>query len=188
MAAQEGNLVQGEASESDEEYEINQSYFMKNTMVVNEETTPQRRGIVVEGEASESDEEEGSEDVVPNIMETRTESPQQQDIGKTTTEEQTKRKVKFHYDSYFHRKLRVSNLELRSDAVENTVSMYHDANKKLKSAVFHLNRSQASIQEIFSNVALISGDLQSLTEVLDKTSAYDFVPNLQINIKDTTTS
>lgn len=40
----------------------------------------------------------------------------------------------------------VSNLEVRSGVVENTVGMYNDANKKLHSAVFHLSRSQAAIQ------------------------------------------
>lgn len=97
MAAHEGNLVKGEASESDEEYEINQSYFMKNTMVVNEKMTSPRTGIVVEGEASESDEEEEEHEDVPKMTESIVESPQ--DGSKTTTDEQTKRKVKFHYDS-----------------------------------------------------------------------------------------
>ena len=40
----------------------------------------------------------------------------------------------------------VSNLELRSDAIENRIKIYDDANKKLQSAVFYLNRSQAYVQ------------------------------------------
>ena len=42
----------------------------------------------------------------------------------------------------------VSNLELRSDAIENRMKIYNDANKKLQSSVFYLNRSQASVQVI----------------------------------------
>lgn len=37
-------------------------------------------------------------------------------------------------------------MELRSEAIENRIKIYDDANKKLQSAVFYLNRSQALIQ------------------------------------------
>ena len=101
MAARKGNLVAGEASESDEEYEINQSsYFMKNTMVANEETTQRASGIVVEGEASESDEEEteDGEEKMPHKMESILTEAKEAG-SKEMTDEQTRRKVKFHYDS-----------------------------------------------------------------------------------------
>jgi hypothetical protein len=100
MAARGGNFVAGEASESDEEYEINQSYFMKNTMVVKPGTTAPRQGIVVEGEASESDESDGEN--MPNEGEEseQGESLVSQETGKEDiSDQQTKRKVKFHYDS-----------------------------------------------------------------------------------------
>jgi hypothetical protein len=50
----------------------------------------------------------------------------------------------------------VSNLELRSDAIENRLKIYNDANKKLQSAVFYLNRSQASVQ-VINPAATIQG-------------------------------
>jgi hypothetical protein len=103
MAARGGNFAAGEASESDEEYEIDQSYFMKNTMVVKQDTTAPRQGIVVEGEATESDESENEN--IPND-EAENEPAQSSmtsvspESGKAdTSDEQTKRKVKFHYDS-----------------------------------------------------------------------------------------
>ena len=100
MAARGGNFVQGEASESEEEYEIDQSYFMKNTMVVKQDATAPRQGIVVAGEASESDESEGenvqNEGAESNLGQTFM-SPESVTAG--VSEEQTKRKVKFHYDS-----------------------------------------------------------------------------------------
>jgi hypothetical protein len=107
MAAASSNLVQGEASESDEEYEIDQSYFMKNTMVVKQDTTAPRQGIVVAGEASESDESEGEN--VPN-EEAGSDFGQSlmspESVKEGVSDEQMKRKVKFHYDSNFHRQLR----------------------------------------------------------------------------------
>ena len=110
MASRGSNLVAGEASESDEEYEINQSYFMKNTMVAKEETPSQRRGIVVEGEASESDEDEGNQveagqpstdsgSVVVGDTTAGDEGDKQVKGVKGSPEQQSKRKVKFHYDS-----------------------------------------------------------------------------------------
>ncbi|CAB3996897.1 Hypothetical predicted protein [Paramuricea clavata] len=184
MAARGGNFVTGEASESDEEYEIDQSYFMKNTMVVKQDTTAPRQGILVEGEASESDESESENipnDGAENKLAQSSMTSVSPESGKAdTSDEQTKRRVKFHYDSGFHRQLRVSNLELRSDAIENRIKVYNDANKKLQSAVFYLNRSQASVQDIFSNVGLISGDLQAITDSLDKMISHDFLPTLKM--------
>ena len=100
MAARVENFVQGEASESDEEYEIDQSYFMKNTMVAKPDSTPPRQGIVVQGEASESDESET--EVAENIgpgAESRDTSTSQESRTASIPDEHTKRKVKFHYDS-----------------------------------------------------------------------------------------
>ena len=100
MAARGGNFVQGEASESDEEYEIDQSYFMKNTMVAKQDTRAIRQSIVVEGEASESDESEGESMPNDDAMNEAEESLVSQEIDKEgVSNEQTKRKVKFHYDS-----------------------------------------------------------------------------------------
>ena len=106
MAARRSNFVLGEASESEEEYEIDQSYFMKNTMVVKQDNTTPKQSIVVEGEASESDEE--PDESMPNDEVIGAESELRQDLivqenvqrGKANlSDEQTKRKVKFHYDS-----------------------------------------------------------------------------------------
>ena len=100
MAARGGNFVQGEASESDEEYEIDQSYFMKNTMVAKQDTQAIRQSIVVEGEASESDESEGESMPNEGAMNEPEEGLEAQEIGKAdVSDEQTKRRIKFHYDS-----------------------------------------------------------------------------------------
>ncbi|XP_028411057.1 uncharacterized protein LOC114533666 [Dendronephthya gigantea] len=186
MAARRENFVQGEASESDEEYEIDQSYFMKNTMVAKPDSPASRQGIVVQGEASESDESETENTAnVPDpndrsAIDSQNILTSQESGTASIPDDHTKRKVKFHYDSSFHRRLRVSNLELRSDAIENRMKIYNDANRKLQSAVFYLNRSQASAQDIFSNVGLISGDLQSITESLDQITSLNFLPTLKM--------
>lgn len=100
MAARGNNFVAGEAPESDEEYEIDQSYFMKNTMVAKNDDAGTQRGIVVQGEASESDESEA--EVTQNEL-------SDSELGKKSSsletgksgpaDEETKRKLKFHYDS-----------------------------------------------------------------------------------------
>ena len=97
MAEQGGNFVQGEASESDEEYEIDQSFFTKNAMVTKKEVRSPRQSVVVEGEASESDESDDGnvQNDGKDILDERFGNIQ----SETTSREHTKRKLKFLYDS-----------------------------------------------------------------------------------------
>ncbi|KAK6168901.1 hypothetical protein SNE40_020061 [Patella caerulea] len=165
-------VVQGEASESDEE-------------------TPKTlaAGIVVSGEASESEEEidtagRVNADLPPIIVAQRSislSSDAATDIPTLMTSRAAEAKAsKPKYDTLLHRKLRDSNLNFHSHLVDNCSQTYLAAARNLHSTTSQLNKSHSAVQDASHNLRLLTNDLFHLEDKVDIICSCKLLPDIII--------
>ena len=154
MDKQSSTILEGEASESDEEVTDYPS-FIHNTMVAEFPTkasteqpaqplAERSSGVVISGEASESDEEPteytkavGARDF-PSLAASFPEPANLPGVAHESTAS-AQRSTKFRdeykrpkFKSPFHKRLRENNFYLRCAVVENTLETYDNSSEKLK--------------------------------------------------------
>ena len=176
------NILEGEASESDEEIADYPS-FIQNTMVVDYPTSPAQQkspstderssGVVISGEASESDEEEHFEYAAPTRSRdfhsplagfpdhTQTEL----EVEPGVAEESSKYRDGYKrpkFKSPFHKRLRENSFYLRCGIVENTLETYENACYKIQSCIPILSRTQSATQDTLQDLRIMIESLASM--------------------------
>ncbi|XP_070568481.1 biogenesis of lysosome-related organelles complex 1 subunit 3-like [Ptychodera flava] len=178
MAAREiVSVVDGEASESDSEEEVN--------------THQATKGLVVPGEASETD----SEDEAPEIRPGTGLPPLKVEPGSAGDslsfasssesdsfgeEARSRKKDIPKYDTLLHRKLRDRNSSLRSHLESAVSSAYTTSTKDITSTSQQLVKSQMYVQDVSHNLRVLSGDLTSLQGKVDIIASCNILPTLHV--------
>eukprot|EP00794_Sanderia_malayensis_P001089 gene1089-430_t len=200
MEQQKGsNILEGEASESDEEVADYPS-FIQNTMVTDFPSPSQpignsggvrSSGVVISGEASESDEEEPFEYArqsssgreFPSLVrfpEAGAQIELKTDLAATNKDTKYRdehKKPKFK--SPFHKRLRENNFYLRCGIVENTLDTYEDACSKLQSCIPVLSRTQATTQDTLQDLRVMIESLTSMQLRFDCISDSKMLPDFK---------
>ncbi|XP_077977261.1 uncharacterized protein LOC144432840 [Glandiceps talaboti] len=169
-------VVEGEASESDSEEEIN--------------THEAARGVKVQGEASETD----SDDDIPQVRQGTGLPPLRVDLHSagdfgsssesdiTTDEFRARRREPPKYDTLFHRKLRDRNANFRSHIESAASHAYLSSAKDITSTTQQLVKSQMYAQDVSHNLRVLSSDLKSLESKVDIIINCNILPTLHVPI------
>ncbi|XP_002740812.2 uncharacterized protein LOC100378094 [Saccoglossus kowalevskii] len=170
-------VVEGEASESESEEEINTSHH-------------QLVGLVVAGEASETDSED--EDSVKTgsglpPLKVKHGSPGDSfSFGSSSGSEITvddskpRRKEISKYDTLLHRRLRERNAALRNHLESAVNHTYQSGTRDINNTTQQLAKSQMYIQDVSHNLRVLSSDLQSLKNKVDIVMNCNILPTLHV--------
>ncbi|XP_070189925.1 biogenesis of lysosome-related organelles complex 1 subunit 3-like isoform X2 [Littorina saxatilis] len=172
-------VVQGEASESDEE---------------EEKEVGGTQAVVVAGEASESEEEEvdtsvsesGSPELTPLKVEPskkleRGSSSDLSDVPMLMSPRMAESRYnKPKYDTLLHRKLRENNWQLHEHMVEVAGQAYLGAARSLSSTTTHLVKSHSVVQDISHSMRLLTNDLFHLEDRIDIIQSCKLLPDINI--------
>ncbi|XP_013379794.1 biogenesis of lysosome-related organelles complex 1 subunit 3 [Lingula anatina] len=167
-------VVQGEASESDEDEEVENIMSSKHV-----------RGVVVSGEASESEEEEtdneftNHQDLVPLNVDTSKSGDSLH--GPITPKTRLIEKEELKYDTLLHKKLRERNVSLRRSLVDTVHQVYVGGSKELKNTTLQLVKSQNAIQDVSHNLRLLTNDLFNLEDKIDIVLSCTLLPDINIS-------
>ncbi|XP_066914046.1 uncharacterized protein [Clytia hemisphaerica] len=187
MDAKATNILEGEASESDDE-EISHNTFVNKPIpkTFNEFSKPSNEGpssgVVVSGEASESDDEDDS---TVNMMLTRNfptlvsqqglkEFEIQDEEGSVTIQEQ-----KQTFESPFHRGIWERNFALRLGIVRHNVEEYQSIFSKLKNVIPHANRAQQHSQETLKAYRTMGENSKQINDQLEMLLRQTDIPRLK---------
>lgn len=186
-------VVQGEASESDEDNDVKADAFYDSSETVQE---PNRAklggtsgGVVVSGEASESDEEEVNTDEIhqlPPLKVDRADTsatdhlPEGEPVSPTAVQHTDTHRPK--YNSLLHRKLRDRNIALRQHIADTINQTYVIAGKDLHNNTLQLQKTQVAIQDVSHHMRLTTNDLFHLEDRVDIVASCNILPDININI------
>uniref|UniRef100_A0A0B7BUI2 Biogenesis of lysosome-related organelles complex 1 subunit 3 n=1 Tax=Arion vulgaris TaxID=1028688 RepID=A0A0B7BUI2_9EUPU len=173
-------VVQGEASESDED---------------DEEYDEEPRSMVVDGEAPESDEEEidtsanSSKKEIPHLHLSEHSSLYESldDITGVPTLS-SKQAGRPKYDNVLNRKLWESNLSLCNNANGLVSQTYLSAAKDIANCSQQLSKSQVSLQDVSHNMRLMTNDCFNLQDLFDTVTTCKLLPNILLPKKPETTA
>lgn len=176
------NILEGEASESDEEVSDNIGYGVKPVSTeLREKSEGPSSSVVVSGEASESDEED---ETTANMMLTRNfptlvshQGLQDFDIQDENSVGVEERRHRF--ESPFHRAMWSRNFSLRLGIVRQHIEQYDEAFTKLKNVIPHSNRSQNYAQETLKHYRNISVSSKQLNDNLENLLRQRDLPQLK---------
>ncbi|KAK7107626.1 biogenesis of lysosome-related organelles complex 1 subunit 3-like isoform X1 [Littorina saxatilis] len=200
-------VVQGEASESDEEEEkeVQNSSATRvppfpSRVLQSKLSSPAKRkvggtqAVVVAGEASESEEEEvdtsvsesGSPELTPLKVEPskkleRGSSSDLSDVPMLMSPRMAESRYnKPKYDTLLHRKLRENNWQLHEHMVEVAGQAYLGAARSLSSTTTHLVKSHSVVQDISHSMRLLTNDLFHLEDRIDIIQSCKLLPDINI--------
>ncbi|XP_012938113.1 biogenesis of lysosome-related organelles complex 1 subunit 3 [Aplysia californica] len=176
MESQYKTVVQGEASESDEEEELSSS------------SLSEPRAVVVEGEASESEEEELDSSgksippALPPIKSLNEHSSSYESIDSITNVPTLapRQAWKPKYDTVLNRKLWESNLSLCNNANGIASQAYLSAAKDITNCAQQLSKSHGAIQDVSHNLRLLTNDLFNLDDRTDIIISCKLLPDIQL--------
>ncbi|XP_065136144.1 biogenesis of lysosome-related organelles complex 1 subunit 3 [Paramisgurnus dabryanus] len=174
-------VVQGEASETDSEDELNITSAPPSSL---------SSGIKVAGEASETDSEDGEEkahhlasetqqqmlrkDLPPLIVIRNTPAPASgQDDRLSLYKPESDR-----FNTLLQQKLQESNARLCTDVSQSLRQVYQSAARDIRQATTHLNSSQTGIINASHSIRLILEDLKSVSEKMDIITSYHLLPDI----------
>ncbi|KAL5010522.1 hypothetical protein ScPMuIL_012827 [Solemya velum] len=174
-------IVQGEASESDDEDDATIIDRMKTV-------PPTQHNIVVSGEASESDEEidtSQKEAHVPPLKVNTEGKGDLEDItnGKMTVSPTSPAEFnKPKYDTLLHRKLRERNGLFRRHIIETIANVYQGCVKNIHNTTLQLLKTQSAIQDTSYHMRLLTNDLFHLEDRIDIVSGCHLLPDINITV------
>lgn len=187
-------VIQGEASESDDDDELDPSPLRANDARIpipsyQELKTPMFKGIVVAGEASESDEEINTTDVNtslpplkvdkgifgddPSLNSSLMSSPLSRQRYQDAAQQPK-------YDTLLHAKLRDRNVALARHLRDAVKHVYVSATKDLNSNSQNLYKTQAAIQDVSHNMRLLTNDLFHIQDKIDIITTCNLLPTINI--------
>ncbi|XP_026147708.1 biogenesis of lysosome-related organelles complex 1 subunit 3 [Mastacembelus armatus] len=185
-------VVQGEASETDSDDEINSiSLSAPQTASV---------GAKVPGEASETDSEsdQWQEDQASAVSQETTQifkrdlpplivvrdHPGIQSI----VEDRPSPTHKPHGDTLLQQKLQESNSRLYSDIGQTLRHVYGSASREVRNATTQLNTSQSAIINASHSIRIILDDLKAVSEKIDIITSCQILPDININNPNNSTA
>ncbi|CAG5133818.1 unnamed protein product [Candidula unifasciata] len=170
-------VIQGEASESDDEEE----YF-------NEEP----KSVVVDGEAPESDEEEintgnsPTKKELPQLKLNEHSSPFESVDDLTSVPTLSPKYAgRPKYDNVLNKKLWESNLSLCNNLNGLVGQSYLSAAKEITNCCQQLSKSHASLQDVSHNMRLMTNDCFNLQDLFDTVTTCTLLPNILLPAKPT---
>ncbi|XP_057307924.1 uncharacterized protein LOC130645833 [Hydractinia symbiolongicarpus] len=174
------NILEGEASESDEEISDYHG-FVQNTMVTEPKTEAKSDGpsssVVVSGEASESDDDIG-EYIGRNF-------PSLQDQTGPTLEEEYSVSIetkKPRFESPFHKKIWERNFAFRLGIVQMQLEKFNHVTGRLESFIPLANRSQVHMQDALKQYRNISETTKHLNETFESVLHQADLPDLNVSV------
>ncbi|XP_063168604.1 biogenesis of lysosome-related organelles complex 1 subunit 3 [Candoia aspera] len=180
-------VIQGEASETDSEEEINSSALSRAPFC-------SLSGVQVAGEASETDEDdEEARNPAGSKTEAKLISPdlpplivyRNEDLGSpTAVEEKPALHIRHRgrYSTLLQQKLVESNARLYCD-INNTIKqVYQTAIKEIGSITGQLSNSQNGIINASHNIRLVLEDLRAVADKIDIITSCSLLPDIQIEV------
>jgi len=169
-------VVQGEASESEEEEEVS----------LPNKPEPKPHGVVVEGEASESEEEEldSNGNALPSTQQKSNENSSSYESIDDIADMPSlapKQMWKPKYDSVLNRKLWESNMSFCNNINAMASHTYMTAAKDIVNCAQQLSRSHAAIQDVSHNMRLLTNDLFNLDDRVDIIVSCKLLPEVNIS-------
>lgn len=196
-------VVQGEASESDDEevhvssvrspslypIRVQQNNPAYTAHVGRALVSASGQALMVAGEASESEEEEvntsqhGSPELTPLKVDVqRSSSSDLMELPMLmSTRMVESRYNKPKYDTLLHRKLRESNWQLHDHMVEVGGQAYLSAARGLTSATAQLLKSHSIVQDVSHSMRLLTNDLFHLDNKIDIILSCKLLPDIAIS-------
>ncbi|XP_052710823.1 biogenesis of lysosome-related organelles complex 1 subunit 3-like [Crassostrea angulata] len=174
-------VVDGEASESDEEEEVDEIPDVRQSdqNLVN--------AVSISGEALESDDEGETDPPIPALrVEHRDSGTGQEETGSHSVTRLYSSKPK--YDSLLHKKLREKNASLRRHLVDSVHQMYLVSAKDLHNTSLQLHKSKALIGDLSHNMRNLTNDLFHLEDRVDIITSCMILPDINISVSGTSVS
>jgi hypothetical protein len=145
---------------------------------------PSSSGIVVSGEASESDEECQQLDIPLHIqLSTNNPNAAPVDDQKYGSSDSPSKRLQLDspaYDSLLHRKLRETNIAIRSRLEGIVQKQFETATKNLQSTGQQLTSSQLMIQQVSHTMRLLTNDLFQLEDKIDIVVTCSILPHVSV--------
>lgn len=179
-------VIQGEASETDSEEEINCSASTRAAF-------GNPSGVQVTGEASETDEEDEAGNLAGSKTEAKLITPDlpplivyrnEDSESPTAVEEKPALHIKHRgrYSSLLQQKLVESNARLYYD-IHNTVKqVYQTAIKEIGAITGQLSNSQNGIINASHNIRLVLDDLRAVADKIDIINSCSLLPDIPIEV------
>ncbi|XP_065926567.1 biogenesis of lysosome-related organelles complex 1 subunit 3 isoform X3 [Magallana gigas] len=174
-------VVDGEASESDEEEKVD------GVLDVRRSDQNFVNAVSISGEALESDDEGETDPPIPALRVEHGESEtRQEETGSHSVTRLYSSKPK--YDSLLHKKLRERNASLRRHLVDSVHQMYLVSAKDLHNTSLQLHKSKALIGDLSHNMRNLTNDLFHLEDRVDIITSCMILPDTNINVSGTSVS
>ncbi|XP_070620915.1 biogenesis of lysosome-related organelles complex 1 subunit 3 [Erythrolamprus reginae] len=179
-------VIQGEASETDSEEEI-------NCLASTRAAFGNPAGVQVAGEASETDEEDEAGNLagskakakpitpdLPPLIVYRNDNPE----SPTAVEEKPALHIKHRsrYSSLLQQKLVESNARLYYDIHNAVRQVYQTATKEIGAITGQLSHSQNGIINASHNIRLVLDDLRSVADKIDIINSCSLLPDIPIEV------
>ena len=160
------NILEGEASESDEEVSDYPGFIRNISMdpgSAEKISSGPRSSVMVTGEASESDNDEDE-----NVLRRAFPSLKDKDIEELEIQVASDDNRRPKFESPFHKKLWESNFAFRLGVVEAQLDRYNNLINRLQEFIPHANNSQMYVQDALKSYKSLSENTKQLNDNLEK--------------------